>query len=281
MSTTPLWLELARTELGLTEKPGKAANPKIVEFYAECGHPGITSDEVSWCAAFVGAQLKRAGYPIPPVDRNLLARSYCSYGVKLDKPEVGCIGVWPRGASWQGHVGIVDEILPNGSVRLLGGNQGAKGKVSYATYPVSTALAFRRPVEASIPALRAAGSKDIQLGDALQKASVMLPMLTGTVATINTLVAPAETVAPTLDVKQAMEQAADHLALTERVLKGAVNVGTLVAAHPWIVAIVFTAGAMALLGWRWKQHRVKRHAMGHDLSGQVQVAGSGPAAGEG
>jgi uncharacterized protein (TIGR02594 family) len=288
MSTTPSHLELARSELGTTEKPGKAANPKVLQYYIDCGHvddegkPTVTDDAVSWCAAATGSWLKRCGYPIPPTATNLLARSYTNYGLKLDKPEVGCVGVWPRGASWQGHVGIIAEISADGkTVKLIGGNQGAKGQVSLATYKTADAITFRRPVKATVADLRKAGSKDIQMGDALQKASVGLSLLTGATAAVDAVVAPAETISTALDIKQAMEQAADHLALSERVLKGAVNVGTLVAAHPWIVAIVFTVGAMAILGWKIKQHRLERHAAGHDLSGQVQVAGPGPAADEG
>ena len=269
MSTTPPWLELARNELGTAEVPGRAANSKIVSFYADAGHPEVVSDEVSWCSAFCCAMVKRAGYPIPPVDTNLLARSWRTYGVKLDKPVPGCIGVWPRGAAWQGHVGIVSEVLPNGTVKLLGGNQGKIGKVSYATYKTADAIAFRMPVKATVADLRAAGSTDIQLGDTLQKASVGLSLLTGAAAAADAVSGPAEAVSSALDIKEAMQQTAEHLALTEKVMKGAINVGTLVAAHPWIVAILFTCGTMAILGWRYKQHRLKRHAQGHVLSGQA------------
>ena len=268
----PVWLELARAELGVTEGAGAKNNPVVLQYYADCGHPEVKADSVSWCAAFTGAMLKRADYPIQPVDRNLLARSYCTYGVGLDKPEIGCIGVWPRGESWQGHVGIVSEILPDGRVKLLGGNQGAKGQVSLATYKTADALAFRMPVKATVADLRKAGSTDIKLGDTLQKASVGLSLLTGAAAAVDTAVGTAETASAALDVKTAMEMAADHLALSERLLKGAINVGMLVAAHPWIVAIVFTTGAMALLGWKIKLHRLERHKAGHDLSGQVAMA---------
>jgi uncharacterized protein (TIGR02594 family) len=272
MSTTPPpWLESARTLLGTTEGAGKANNPVVLQFYSDCGHPEVKSDDVSWCAGFVGSMLKRNGLPIPPADVNLLARSYCSYGAALSKPEIGCIGVWPRGAAWQGHVGFVDSISDDGkTVTLLGGNQGKKGQVSRATYKVSDALAFRKPVAPTVAALRAAGSKDVQIGDSLQKASVGVTLVSGGVATANAIMAPAE---PALDaISEALKDATAHMSVFEKFSMGAANVAKLAVGHPWVFGIALAAAALALLGWRIKQHRVQRAQSGAPLSAHTQGA---------
>jgi uncharacterized protein (TIGR02594 family) len=271
MSTTP-WLELARNELGTSEVSGKSANPKITQYYADAGHPEVKSDEVSWCSAAACSWVKRSGYPIPPPNVSLLARSWCDHGTKLDAPVVGCIGIWPRGnVSWQGHVAVVEEILEDGKkVRVIGGNQGKGGAVTRATYPTATALAWRMPVKATVADLRKAGSQDIRLGDALQKASVAVTAVSGGVATASTMVSPAE---PALDaISDALKNATEHMSIFEKFSMGAANVAKLAIAHPWIFGIGLAAAALALLGWRIKQHRVQRAQSGAPLSAHVNGA---------
>jgi uncharacterized protein (TIGR02594 family) len=134
------WLRQAIAMLGTYEAPGAKNNPKIVELYAEAGHPNIQHDSVPWCAAFVGAMLRRAKLPSTG---GLAAREYEGYGEKLKAPEFGCIGVKKRGSvGWQGHVGFV--VAANSStIWMLGGNQA--DRVSVAAFPRSTFTAFRWP----------------------------------------------------------------------------------------------------------------------------------------
>src|SRR5690349_24139317 len=101
---TAPWLELAEAEKGTKEIAGAGDNPAILAYYVEAGHKEAEHDETPWCAAFVGAMLKRAGYPNTG---SLSARSYLTYGTKLDTPREGCIVVMRRGNSaWEGHVGF-------------------------------------------------------------------------------------------------------------------------------------------------------------------------------
>lgn len=137
----PPWLKEAAKNLGVVEGPGAKDNPVVVKYYADAGFSGIKHDSVAWCAAFVGAMLKRAGYK---ASGSLAARSYEGYGVKLHKPMFGCIGVKKRagGSGWQGHVGFV--VGYDGSrVWMIGGNQG--DKVSVASFPASQFTAFVVP----------------------------------------------------------------------------------------------------------------------------------------
>ena len=57
----PKWYELALAERGVKEAEGAADNPKVQAYYRDAGHPEAKHDLVPWCAAFVGAMLKRAG----------------------------------------------------------------------------------------------------------------------------------------------------------------------------------------------------------------------------
>lgn len=141
-------IDLAVKEIGVKEwKDGE--NPVILAYFKDAGHPQIVDDETAWCAAFVGAMLKRLG--LKPTG-SLLARSYLNYGTPVEYKDVlpGDIFIKPRGNStWQGHVAIV--LRKKGAfVECVGGNQ--KNQVSIATYNASSALGFRRPPAPPKPA---------------------------------------------------------------------------------------------------------------------------------
>jgi uncharacterized protein (TIGR02594 family) len=134
-------MRLAREELGVHEGAGSADNPRVVRYYADAGHAEVTHDETAWCAAFVGAMLKRAG--LQP-SGSLMARSYLSCGQKLTTPRVGCIAVLWRGSpdASTGHVGFV-ACWSSTHVTLLGGNQ--SDGVTEARYPRDQVLGWRWP----------------------------------------------------------------------------------------------------------------------------------------
>ena len=133
--------DIARGYIGLTEGPGPADNPKILEMYASVGHDWVEHDAVAWCAAFVGHCLETAGIRST---RKLTARSYLDWGVSVEVTDAqqGDIGVIPRGnSSWQGHVFFIDRI-EGAWVWGLGGNQ--DDAVNVKRYPVSKLLGVRR-----------------------------------------------------------------------------------------------------------------------------------------
>jgi uncharacterized protein (TIGR02594 family) len=96
----PRWYALALAERGVTEAPGAANNPS----------------------------------------GSLAARSYLSWGTKLDAPRQGCIVVLKRGKGWQGHVTFFDRE-ENGRLICLGGNQ--SDNVCFAAYRKSLVLGYR------------------------------------------------------------------------------------------------------------------------------------------
>jgi uncharacterized protein (TIGR02594 family) len=138
--------DIAIGHLGLKEMPGVNASPIITGMFAKSGHPEVTSDEVAWCAAFVGACLFDAGVK---GTESLAARSYLKWGqaVDLKDAQPGDVVVFWRGSpdSWQGHVGFYAGQTDK-MIRVLGGNQ--NNAVSYAYYPKARLLGVRRgPVE--------------------------------------------------------------------------------------------------------------------------------------
>jgi uncharacterized protein (TIGR02594 family) len=138
----PVWLAYARSWLGLREKPGWAAAESILAFYVDAGHPGIADDGVPWCAAFVGACLRRTGFA---PSGSLRARSYLDWGERLAAGRPGAIVVLSRGASPSlGHVGFLVGMQGD-RIQVLGGNQ--NDQVSLAWFPQARVLGYRWPSE--------------------------------------------------------------------------------------------------------------------------------------
>lgn len=137
-------MDAAWSHIGVRETAGKGATAEIVGMYAKAGHAEVQSDEVPWCAAFVGSCLKDANLPN---SGSLMARSYLEYGTKIDEPKIGAIAVFKRGAPPSGHVAFVTG-WGAGNIRVLGGNQG--DKVCEANYPSDSLIGLRWPPE-SVP----------------------------------------------------------------------------------------------------------------------------------
>ena len=139
----PAWLEHAWKEAGVRESPGSASNDRILQFFRDVGHSAVTSDEIPWCAAFVGACLERSGMGST---RSLLARSYLDWGTALQAARVGAIAVFSRGTDpGQGHVGFVIGGA-DGRLFVLGGNQ--QNSVSVQSFETSKLLGLRWPGDA-------------------------------------------------------------------------------------------------------------------------------------
>lgn len=140
--------ELAKAEIGTVEwKTGD--NPKVVAYFKDSGNPGVKDDETAWCAAFVGAMLKRAGVK---GTGKLNARSYLDWGVPVDRKDAkpGDVVVFKRGnSSWQGHVAFF--VKDRGAlIDVLGGNQ--SNAVNIKGYQAAALLGIRRAGKAAKPA---------------------------------------------------------------------------------------------------------------------------------
>ena len=138
------WFSVATHFRGITEVHGSLDNPKILEMFRISGHGEIKHDETPWCAAFVGACLRLAGYRSTG---SLAARSYEKFGDDLkDEPKRGSIVVFWRGSpsADTGHVAFYDHDEGD-HVVVLGGNQG--NAVTLASFPKSRVLGYRWPSE--------------------------------------------------------------------------------------------------------------------------------------
>ena len=135
----PLWLQIARRELGQSEIAGEADNPRIVEYLRAVDLPGARKDEVSWCSAFVNWCIQQCGWV---GTGSAAAKSWLQWGQACE-PRLGAIVVMDRGTeAWQGHVGFyLDTVV--GYVVVLGGNQ--SNSVSIAKYPIDKVRGYRWP----------------------------------------------------------------------------------------------------------------------------------------
>ena len=145
MSTDPQWLAIARPLIGLHEIKGAKHSPEILDMWRAIKRSGIQSDEVPWCAAFVGACLERAGIKSSRFES---AASYLTWGVRLDVPAHGCIVVFSRDGG--GHVGFVVGLDPTGKLLVLGGNQG--DQVCIKAFAQDRVTGYRWPVDVPINA---------------------------------------------------------------------------------------------------------------------------------
>ena len=143
MIIDPQWLAIARPLLGLHEIHGPEHSPEILGMWRAIKRSGIQSDEVPWCAAFVGACLERAGIRSSRFES---AASYLTWGVRLDGPAHGCIVVFSRDGG--GHVGFVVGQDAAGNLLVLGGNQG--DSVSIKAFHRDRVTGYRWPVDVPI-----------------------------------------------------------------------------------------------------------------------------------
>lgn len=140
----PPMLKAAFADLGLHETPGPAATARIVDMYAKAGHPEVKSDEVSWCAAAMGAWAVETG---TAGTRSLAARSYLNWGQPVRADRVmprGVVVVFKRGNStWQGHVALLLEDQGR-YLLVIGANQ--SNAVTIMHMPRSALLGARKPL---------------------------------------------------------------------------------------------------------------------------------------
>lgn len=146
---SPRWLEVARGELGTDEIRGSRNNPRVLEYH-QATSLKATNDETSWCSSFVNWTMKQAGVQ---GTNSAAARSWLNWGQAVPKDSAhvkpGDVVVFPRGNNpAQGHVAIVEEVLANGKVKVIGGNQSnGKGEpdgVTESIRSLSSAIGVRR-----------------------------------------------------------------------------------------------------------------------------------------
>lgn len=140
-SDEPVWLQVARREIGVKERLGTADNPRILQYH-RATRLRATHDSTAWCAAFVCWVLETVGLTST---RSAAAASYRTYGQRCElKPgAIVVFGLSDPDAKGTGHVGFCvgedgDDVL------VCGGNQ--KDQVNIARRPKSRIVAVRWPL---------------------------------------------------------------------------------------------------------------------------------------
>lgn len=140
--TTPAPYAIAQAELALDvrEIAGVQNNPRIVLYHRSTAD-GAAPDEVAWCSSFVNYCVEQAG--IKGTDSKW-ARSWHdeNWGqVVTGDPQPGDIVVWRRQSPSTdgGHVGFFVDMVGTDTIRVLGGNQSNRVRIS--DYPVKGTMA--------------------------------------------------------------------------------------------------------------------------------------------
>lgn len=157
------WLTEAQRLIGQKEVPGAANNPVIMNWGNRLGARvlGIAygADSVPWCGLFAAWCVHQAGIAPPPIA--IRAKAWATWGQALPlsaRPPLGAIAVFERKGG--GHVGFVSSINADGSLNILGGNQGDEVNVRRFTrdrlialrWPTGHALAAAAPLAAAAAA---------------------------------------------------------------------------------------------------------------------------------
>lgn len=271
------WMEIAWQQQGLQETVGDGATSEIVAMFKAVGRAEITSDEVAWCAAFVGACLARSGGVLAdqvlaiPKERRLLASTYETFGtpVPLDQPRVGCIAVIDVGsATGSGrHVTFVSGWTDT-TIAGLGGNQRDSVNVSHFRRDKLVALRWPEP-PATAASLAAAGSRTVQAAIGQARDSMKAVVALGTGAAAKVAVPDAEGVANAGQVLKGFGQVMGDAAVLAKF--GTFCVGQ----WPWVagtIALYYLARMAWLAGWI-KQARLEDHNTGANTQrSQAHVA---------
>lgn len=130
--------ELARQHLGQNMNvDGSALN----SFFQKSGVQ-IDPKTQPWCAGFANAVIQSGG---GKGTGSLAARSFLNWGQPTNKPTQGDLVVLSRHNDPNlGHVGFFDGMNPDGSIRVLGGNQGNHA-VNIESFSPDRVLGFRTP----------------------------------------------------------------------------------------------------------------------------------------
>jgi uncharacterized protein (TIGR02594 family) len=148
----PKWLAEARRLIGTREVPGGKNNPAIMGWANRLGAKvlGIAyaGDHVPWCGLFAAHCVHAAGFAPPPIA--IRAKAWAGWGGPISlaatRPPLGAIAVFGREGG--GHVGFVESVHRDGSLNILGGNQG--DAVNIRRFPRDRLIALRWPPHATM-----------------------------------------------------------------------------------------------------------------------------------
>ncbi|MET0643126.1 MAG: TIGR02594 family protein [Candidatus Binatia bacterium] len=140
--------------------------------YLKTGGVNLDPQKLAWCAAFVNSTMQQSG--MQGTGSNM-AKSFMNWGQATNEPKEGDIAVFHRGdpKAPTGHVGFFKGVNPDGSIQILGGNQGGAaeqgGGVTLTSMPASSLVGYRTAGAPAAPATPAEPIEGVaELGAALR-----------------------------------------------------------------------------------------------------------------
>ena len=132
----------AAGEVGQKEQPpGSNDSPRIAQYrQAVAGSPGPGP----WCAYFVSWAARQAGMPVGEGGRgDASVDSMYAWAQRVGRAEGGDYKPKPGDLIiWDEHMGIVEAVMPDGSVKTIEGN--SSDQVIRRTHPAGSALGYIR-----------------------------------------------------------------------------------------------------------------------------------------
>jgi len=134
---------VAKSQLGVTELPGKANNPTIINYIKTVFKESKywSDSDTAWCSVFVNWCCQQA---VLIGTGSAYARSWLGWGIKITHPVEGDLVIFSRGSNKAlGHVSFFQKYTHMGlMVQCLGGNQNNAVRIS--VYPRWKVLGYRR-----------------------------------------------------------------------------------------------------------------------------------------
>lgn len=134
---------IAAAELGQAEQPpGSNDSPRIAQYRTATAGSGVGP----WCAYFVSWTARQAGTPLGDHGEGFgSVDALYAWAQRAGRAMPNGPGVVPRPGDlivWDEHIGIVEQVLPDGRIQTLEGN--SSDRVSRNLHESSDALGFVR-----------------------------------------------------------------------------------------------------------------------------------------
>jgi hypothetical protein len=134
---------IAAAELGQSEQPpGSNDSPRIAQYRTATAGSGVGP----WCAYFVSWVARQAGTPLGDHGEGFgSVDALYAWAQRAGRAVPNGPGVVPRPGDlvvWDEHVGIVEQVLPDGRIQTLEGN--SSDRVSRNMHEISHAVGYVR-----------------------------------------------------------------------------------------------------------------------------------------
>jgi hypothetical protein len=136
-------LAAAQQEVGVAEQPpGSNDAPRIAVYRRATAGSGVGP----WCAYFTSWAARQAGMPLGDQGQGFgSVDALNSWAQRAGRAVPNGPGVVPRPGDlivWDEHIGIVENVQPDGSIATIEGN--SSDRVSRRVHPASSALGYVR-----------------------------------------------------------------------------------------------------------------------------------------